>query len=434
MVSTTPKASVWVSALIDRLLIVHATLFLCLFATAAVYAFAEQVALFRKPIELFLVALVPIVLRVHAIDVVKHGSSSTIELLVRHRQVILPFLGIVMLAFATSLRPGAYLADGDSKVVFIFALRFAMFLGGLSVAILLWHAGWRPILRLVMLVFLGSVLYDVNYPGTFSVVASRAAGFVSNPNLSALTTLLLLSMVVRFERIHLTDLVFILLAFLAVYATLSRGGMLMFGLFILIYLYLTGRKNRARQVAWLPIIAVVVVPLGIGAMSHLTTSSEMFATDNAQRRVASLSLDSEAVYESDDIRLGLIPTYIRLIDEAPLLGHGTGFTQSMPFGPHNIYLTFWVNNGFLGLLLYLWFIFGLFWLAMKRAFWSGAVFALLAFVGGFFNHTIFQMPTFLILAGLSMGLSWCQAAAASAAAVPAAPETMAAPPHGELSA
>jgi O-antigen ligase len=416
MVSSPPKTSVRLSVVLDRLLIVHAILFLCLFVTAAVYAFADQVPLFAMPIELFFIALAPIALRVHAIDLLKHGAQSTIALATDHRQVLLPFLGIVMIAFATSMRPGTYLEDGDSKVVFIFALRFAMFVGGLSTAILLWWAGWRPILRLITLVFLGSVFYDLAYPGTFSVVGSRAAGFVGNPNLSALTTLLLLSMVVRFERIHLLDLTFILLAFLAVYATLSRGGMLMFGLFVLVYVYLTGHGNRLRQLVWVPIIGAIMIPLGMSAMTQLTASSEMFTADNAQRRLATLSLDSEAVYESDDIRLSLLPTYIRLIDQAPLLGHGTGFTQSMPFGPHNMYLSFWVNNGLIGLLLYLWFLFALFWLARRRAFWSGAVFALLAFAGGFFNHTIFQMPSFLILAGLVMGLSWCHAAEAGAGA------------------
>lgn len=397
----------WLERLIDRLMTVYVTVFLCLFVTGAVYALAEEVPLFRMPIQLFMAMLVPIVLRVHAIDCIKHGAQSTITLLVDHRHTLLPFLSIVALAILNSLRPGAYLEDGDSKVVLIFALRLAMFVGGLSTAVLLWNIGWRPVMRLVLLVFIGSVFYELAYPGSFSGVGSRAAGFQANPNLSALTTMLLLAFAVRYERVYLLDLALIVASFLALYGTLSRSGMLTFTLFVLNYLYYTGRGERLRQLVWVPIIGVVIVPIAIAAMSQLTASSEIFATDNAQRRVATLALESDAVYQTDDIRLGLIPTYLGLIDQAPLFGHGTGFSRSMPFGPHNIYLDFWVNNGFVGLICYIWFVVGLFWLSFSRDFPSGATFAVIAMFGGFFNHTVFQMPVFLIVAGLSMGLSWC---------------------------
>ena len=350
----------WAGVVLDRLAVAHMTVFLCIFATDAA-------------------------------------------------------LGLVLLSFATSFQPGAYLEGGSTKEVFILGYRLLMFAGAITTAVLLWSTRWRLILRLVLLVFIGSVFYDVAYPGTFAFPSSRAAGFVRNPNLSALTVTLLTLMAVRFARIYALDLLLMLLSFLAVFATLSRSGLLIFAVFVVNYLYFTGRGRRAQQLAWIPIIAFVLVPLAGFAISDLTTRFEIFGDPNAQRRLATFTFSNEAVYASDDVRLSLVPQYLALIDKAPFFGHGTGFSASLPQGPHNMYLEFWVNNGLFSMLLYVWLLLGLFGLAWKRGFPAGMALAQVLAVDGLFNHGSIQMGPVLILAGLAMGLSWCQARGAAPA-------------------
>ena len=399
----------WAGTVLDRLAVAHATVFLCVFATDAALGLERYVAFFQMPIQLFLAMLAPIALRVHLPDLLRHEGRCTIALYRDHRHVLLPFLGLVMLGFATSLLPGAYLEGGSTKEVFILGYRFLMFAGAIVTAVLLWSTRWRLVLRLVLLVYVGSVLWDLAYPGTFSGVGSRASGFARNPNQAALTITLMTLMAVRYARVHALDLAILLLGFLAVFATLSRSGLLIFAVFVLNYLYFTGRGQRLRQLVWIPVAALVLVPLAGFAISSLTGRFEIFGDPNAQRRLATFALSNEAVYATDDVRLSLVPQYLALIDQAPLLGHGTGFSGSLPYGAHNMYLELWVNNGLFGMLLYLWLLLGLFGLAWKRGFPPGMALAQVLTVDGFFNHGSIQMGPVLILAGLAMGLSWCQA-------------------------
>lgn len=406
----------WTDTLIDRALVLHALFFLALYAANVVHAFAEDVPLFQMPVELFVVMLAPVLARVYIPDFQRNKLRGTIAYCRDQGPALLAFGGLIMLAFASSMRPGAYLAGGETKVVFILGYRFAMFLGGLSLAILLWPHSWRPILCLILLTVLGSVYYELAYPGTFAVGDGRAGGFLGNPNLSALTIAMLLAMVVRYDRLHPFDVVLIVLSFVGLFSTLSRSGMMLFTLFTLNYLYFTGRGRRLRQLVWIPLVAAAVVPVVAHTITVLTEQSTMFDAANAQRRVATLSMNNDAVYETDDIRLNLLPKYMALIDEAVLLGHGTGFSLSMPYGPHNVYLDFWVNNGFIGLIFYVWFVLSLLVLAYKRGFTPGLVFAQIAIFGGFFNHTMAQLPAFLMIAGMSLGISWCEHVGAGAAA------------------
>lgn len=399
----------WADAILHRLFVAYMIVFLCFFATDAVAGLEKYVAFFQMPIQLFLAMVAVIALRVHLPDLLWHGGRCTIALYGDHCHVLLPFLGLVMLGFITSLQPGTYLEGGSTKEVFIFGYRFLMFAGAITTAVLLWSTRWHLILRLLLLVFVGSVAYELAHPGTFSDVSSRVSGFVRNPNQGALTITLLTLMAVRYTRVHALDLVVLLLGFLAVFATLSRSGQLTFAVFVLNYLYFTGRGRRRQQLVWIPVIVLILVPLAFFAVSALTGEFEIFNDPNAQRRLATFAFSNEAVYESDDIRLSLVPQYLALIDEMPLLGHGAGFSNSLPQGPHNMYLELWVNNGLFGVLLYVWLLLGLFGLAWKRGFPAGMALAQAMAVDGFFNHNTFQTGPFLMLAGLAMGLSWCQA-------------------------
>lgn len=394
------------SRLLDLLLALHLVVFLGLYVTDAVLALRPYLPHLDRPVELFVLMLAPILLRVHAPDLRHCRLAYSLALWRDHRHVLIPFGLLIVVGFLGGILPGADLGYDKGKALFIRVYRFLMLAGGLSAAILLLRIGWRQVMTLVLLFLVGSVFYDIAWPGTLSQMASRAGGFQQNPNLAAIAILLLTAVVVRYDRIRLPDLVIIFTSFIAVFSTLSRGGLLHFALFAVNYLYLTGRGHRLRQLLIAPAALLLLVGVGGAVISTLTTSSTMFEDENAQRRLATFSMNNQTVYATDDVRLGLIPRYLRLIDESVLFGQGSGFSRSQPFGAHNTYLEVWVENGLVALLAYLWFLGALLLITASRRFWPGFVFAQLAVLSGFFTHNVIHLPVFLITAGLMLGISW----------------------------
>ena len=396
------------------MLVVLAALFAALFVSEAVEAF-EEFPIFSRPVELCLLMLAPIVARVHLPDFTRNRLRSTIALTTANLHLFLPFLGLILLNFATAILPGTYLPDGDPKPVFILTYRLVIFASAMSLGIFLWPSCWRPILRLVLVVLLASVLWDMAYPATFSLASGRAAGFQRNPNETALALVLLAAMAIEYRRVCLIDLVVLFLAFVGVFGTLSRGGMLMFAIILANYVYFTGRGRRLQQIVLAP--AIVIVGIGLTQMtaSSLIEWSGMFADSNAQHRLAILSFDDK-VYEADDSRVSIVPYYLALIEQSPIVGHGTGFSSALPLGAHNSYLGYWVNNGIFGLLFFVWFLVSLMVLSWRRGFTPGLVLAQLAMVAGLFFHALLELTSFLVLSGMAAGISWCETVSATSVA------------------
>ena len=397
----------------DFSLMLWAVPFVGLYATDAIYHLARASPLFSKPIELCLLALFPFVLRVHLPDYFRNGLRSTSRFVVDNQHVILPYLGLVLIGLGGAVLPGVAMAsDSATKSVFILVYRFLVLLGAMSMALLLRQQGARWVLTATLALLIYSVFWDLNDPTFESQVADRASGFPGNPNISSLVTAMLLAMVVRYDRVYVVDLVILFAAGISIFLTLSRGGLFTYAIFLVIYLYFTGRHNRLAQMVVLPFIAAVAIPVVFFSVDHLIQSSEMFEGENAQRRLETFSFgtQSEGVYETDNIRLNLIPQYFALIDDAPIFGHGSGFSRSMPFRPHNMYLEFWVNNGIISLLCYIWFLLSLLIVSYRRQYPPGVALAVIAIIGGFFSHSIAQYPAFLFSAGFATSLSWLKKA------------------------
>lgn len=401
--------------LLEAVVGLYVGLFLVLYITDAVFPALQYVPVVHSPVGLFGIMAIPILVRVHWPDYRRNALTGSLALWRDNRQVIIAFLGLITLSFLTALEPGANVADRGGKAVYILLYRFALFFVALSTAVLLLRLGWRRPLVMALLVLLGSIFYDVAYPGTFSTADGRAGGFQENPNVAAIAVMMLLAVSVRYDRAHPLDLLLILTAAVGVFATLSRGGMMQLSLFLANYLYLTGRGRRLRQLALTPVVAVTMAAAALGVADLITSSSDMFQTENAQRRLATFTGENETVYETDTARLSLIPQYMALIDRHMLFGYGTGFSRSLPLGPHNSYLDFWVNNGFAGLLLYLWLLLALLSLCWARRFWPGFVFTQIALLAGMFTHDVIHLGVFLMLSGLVLGVSWGTATRATPA-------------------
>ncbi|MGI9492334.1 MAG: O-antigen ligase family protein [Geminicoccaceae bacterium] len=393
----------------DWALMLWAVPFVCFYATDAIYFFLRSSVVFSKPIELCLISILPFVLRVHLPDYFRNGLKSTTRFVADHLHVILPYLVLVLAGLAGAVLPGVAMAsDSATKSIFILVYRFLVFAGAMSMALLLRQQGARWVLLSALAVLIYSIFWDLNDPTFESQVADRASGFPGNPNNSALVVVMLTAMAVRYDRVYVADLLVLFAAGVAVFLTLSRGGLFNYGIFLVVYLYFIGQGNRLRQMLVLPLVAAVTLPIAVFSVSHLIQSSEMFEGDNAQRRLETFSFNSrsEGVYDSDNIRLNLIPQYFALIDDSPIFGHGTGFSRSMTFRPHNMYLEFWVNNGIISLLSYIWFLLGILIISFKRHYPPGVALAIITIVGGFFSHSIAQYPAFLFSAGFAMSVSW----------------------------
>jgi O-antigen ligase len=111
-------------------------------------------------------------------------------------------------------------------------------------------------------------------------------------------------------------------------------------------------------------------------------------------------------------RLAALHDGLRLIEQAPLLGHGTGFSRTMQELPHNIYVQQWVNNGILGILAYLLFLGAAYSTFSRRGCRNGQVVILVAAVGGIFSHNVLDQRPFLILLGILLAYSYQEQQAA----------------------
>ncbi|MEO1020392.1 MAG: hypothetical protein AAFY56_22285, partial [Pseudomonadota bacterium] len=172
---------------LDTLLAVYAAVFLAFYASDAVLVFTNSWGLISKPVELFILLLLPIVLRVHFPDWRRNNLTRTLSMWGDNNNVLVPFFCIVLLSFLASLLPGSGLAADGGRSLYILVYRFIMFAGALSAAILLFRFGWRYAIILTLCVALGSIFYEVVNPAFFSDSPARAAGFLSNPNQAAIT-------------------------------------------------------------------------------------------------------------------------------------------------------------------------------------------------------------------------------------------------------
>ncbi|MCB0335655.1 MAG: hypothetical protein KDD62_05095, partial [Bdellovibrionales bacterium] len=96
---------------------------------------------------------------------------------------------------------------------------------------------------------------------------------------------------------------------------------------------------------------------------------------------------------------------LEYIDEAAIIGHGTGFVRRLERKPHNVYLQQWLNNGLFGLVAYLGILISALVLFVIRRYPPGIVFISVSLVAGVFSHTIIDQKPFLILLGMMLSIS-----------------------------
>ena len=316
---------------------------------------------------------------------------------------ILAFGLIAGIALVGSALPKANLADGW-KYVFYPTVDFLVFLLALPLAsIFASQSNWRAACGMALCALVMSILVDVRYPGTFSFLETRAAGFGVNPNIGAALVVLLLVGVLDWKRPTLSVMAcgWCLVAFLGVFMTLSRSGILVLGIVGMLYVRLCLRQNGMGTV-------VVLCGLAFSIGGYVTISSDaakriLPMLEGSHSRTNFFSGEFDAMDVREDTRVYLVYDYLKMVEERPLLGWGTGLNYSMDAGSHNMFLARWVENGIPGLGAYLLLIFMLYRIGRKFQSWECIAVAAFLAAESFFSHNLLEDKSLLLVMSISVG-------------------------------
>ena len=321
------------------------------------------------------------------------------------RGSIIAFALIAWMAVVGAALPDADLSNGGIEILKP-VFDFFLFLMAIPLAILFASAtNWKMTCGLALCASVISILVDTVSPGTFSTLTYRAAGFGVNPNMGAAQTGLLLIGVLDWKNpnLSLTTCCWCLFAFMGVFLTLSRSGILLLGIVWTMYVYLNVRRNGAKTVVFLGGLAFCVAAFTLTVAEFAKGVFTMLDGTNA--RVKLFSGEYDAINTSEDSRVILIYDYVDLIGEHPILGWGTGYNSATELGSHNMFLTRWVDNGIFGLGAYLLLIWMLYQTGRKNQSWESLAIASNLLVQCFFSHNLLEDRTLLLMIAISAGRS-----------------------------
>jgi O-antigen ligase len=319
--------------------------------------------------------------------------------------ITVPFGLIAFITLAWGLHPGSNWEENGREIFFtLYHFVLLIFCVGLTASptIRKYH---RLIILTALLGTCMSISADVISPGTFSSLEARAAGFMTNANDGAWTTLYLTIGSINWKKNDLLNLFVFSIAGLAIFATLSVGASTTFMIVVSIYIALSFKKKSMflKKMAFLSIflllINFIVIPAGIDMFKN----SASFSHSDANKRVQKMInlIQGDAAYVDDHERVELIEYYIELIKDAPLVGHGTGYIPHMALSePHNMYLMMSFQNGILGILAYLSLLYFSFCHFMLLKDQRGMVLIFVICGAGFFDHNLLTTKPFIGLLGI----------------------------------
>jgi O-antigen ligase len=416
-------------SIIPFLRVVYSHLLLAVFLPVADQALGHAGLLPIGATALCLFSLAPFSI---AVLLQPSGSRYIIHLIRSNLSSIFPFFAMAALALLLGAHPNAFWHENGK---WIFLLPY-----GLIVTILACVMGrfWlsKSVLSIGSLIslsaLLGSIIVDYFFPGTFAPLDTRAAGFSGNANYSALVAVCICASALSFQstrvvsrtsktarpvslilrqqqsQLLIGDIVINTLLFLlaasCIILTMSRSGAIHL---IALYTFFAGyRTHHSRRILLSALTYTVLIPSLIAIVSLcLVKMSDKATLLQENTRLIRFINHQQVDDGSASSRLQALLDSLRLIEQAPLIGHGTGYARTMPELPHNLYLQQWVNNGILGVLFYVGFLVSLFVTFSFRAYPAGQALTIVAITGSIFSHNLLDQRPFLILIGLALGYS-----------------------------
>lgn len=380
---------------------------------ADIYLFVEGL-LPVAPSTLFLVASMPLLYIVAIRSLYnKRFPPEASEC----RYVILPFAVLVLFSLLGILVRTPHI-HSDMRPLFFPILDFYVFLTGILLGSMgIRRSVWRTGMALGLLVTFVTIGIDVVRPHTFTLEELEGpSGLAQNPNGGAYVALLLMVCALDWKKptFKWRDILVIALAFIAIFLTSSRSGILAAGIVGLVYLYKALKANRQAAKIKAALSFMFLMGLLVLAVYHFVESGLVY--DGGSSKFSRLlDMDAEILRFGDIAsleRIDAVDRSLRIISERTALGMGTGYVYSMPVGPHNMYLARWVDNGLIGLLSYLWLISAAFVVNWRNRNPEGMVIALVVLFFGFFSHNVLEDRTILLLMAISTagGAAWIEEA------------------------
>lgn len=327
------------------------------------------------------------------------------------KSIILSFFAIVLISLIGVIIRFSTSIIQDHRALYLPLLDFSVLLIGFVVGG--WQINqklWKLFILVGLSITVATIFIDIFIPHTFTLPELEgASGLPQNPNGGAYVTLFLMVSALRWEKksFHFFDAVIMTVSVLAIFYTASRSGILLTFVVISIYLY---RLISLRQIISIVKLMVFLSLFGVilfytvkdfmgsnGLLTHESSKLNMLSRIDS----ATLSFTDNATQE----RIQAIFLSLDLISERPLWGTGTGYTYDMIVGPHNMYLSRLIDNGLLGLIIYICFLATAFGINRRYKNTEGLIITLITILYGFFSHNVLEDRTMLLLLSISIAKS-----------------------------
>jgi hypothetical protein len=210
---------------------------------------------------------------------------------------------------------------------------------------------WRGILLriavITILIGTGSILYESTGGAAYSSIPGRPSGFLRQPNDAIIILCLMLGMILTLNSNFWWNALMIGISAIGVGVTLSRSGMLVFGVIVMTYMVMNLFKHGGK-IALVIALAIPAAGAGVAALSQ-SASSRNFGTDkNAKERIEAIFGGSTDKMESGERMKDLMDGWEAVTDK-PMLGWGTA-ASSTKWMPHNLWVALWLDLGVAGAL------------------------------------------------------------------------------------
>lgn len=391
--------------LCSSLVSIYTLILLALFLSVADQPLARFGYLPINPTLCALLMVLPFAGWACANDLMARTNKRFLSLLMSNTGPYAAFFLIVASSLIFSILPGAFWSEGG-KWIFLVSYGFSIALLALFIP---QNSSFRrlfPFYALAALsLLLWSIYLDITYPGTFAALGQRAAGFPGNANFAALVAVMTCSAALDYnsQQGQWKNALLLVVTGIIVVTTMSRSGMLNFALLLGIFSYTRMAENGWKPREVLKLITITGIMAGVCATLAITAVAT--GTISEHSRLGRLLSNKQVDDGSAASRLFAVRESLRLIDESPLIGHGTGHARTMAELPHNLYLQQWVNNGLIGILGIMFFFGVSLATFIKRRYRPGQALMLVSILGGVFSHNILDQRCFLLLFGILLGLS-----------------------------
>ena len=201
----------------------------------------------------------------------------------------------------------------------------------------------------VILIDTGSLLYESMGYAKYTSIPGRVSGFLRQPNDAIIVMCLMLSVVFTLNQRFWLNVALIATAAVGVVLTLSRSGMMVFAVLIMVFVLLNFRQHYAK----LLLVAGISVPIasaGLAWFIHSATAASFGTDTNIKNRIEAIFGGSTDKMASDERMKDLTDGW-EAVTDSPFFGHGTGCAASQ-WQPHNQWVAIWLDIGIGGVVIY----------------------------------------------------------------------------------